>query len=182
MKKKWIIIVGVVVVLAIIGAVVSGGRGEDAASEQQQPQAQTEAVPTTEQAPAVEATTLQELYDEMLVAIKQTDPNTSARSDAIASFAKNAAMQKNRDIGNEAALYIANSYPDFFASNEQMEKVLLCGYYLEYLDHASRVTQLGMDVEQAVKYVYRGVEDVDSDATQENLAQIGEILEESGLK
>ena len=37
-----------------------------------------------------------------------------------------------------------------------------------------------MDLEQAVKYVYRGAESVENDATQENLSQIRESLEAIG--
>lgn len=55
---------------------------------------------------------------------------------------------------------------------------------LEYAyqnDEAARdYAELGMDLEQAVKYVYRGAESVEDDATQENLSQIRESLEAIG--
>lgn len=181
MNKKWLVIIGVVVVLAIIGAVVSGSKDKTPEPTQLQSPTQTKAEESTTEAP-IDVASLDELYNGMLKATKGKEPNTSAMVDAIATYAKKAAKQGNEDVGNEAALYIANNYPDFFSSNTQMEKIMLCGYYLEYLDHSDRVTQLGQDVEQAVKYVYRGAEDVSSNATQENLDQIGEILEESGLK
>lgn len=65
-----------------------------------------------------------------------------------------------------------------------MERAISYGYWLEYAyqnDEAARdYAELGMDLEQAVKYVYRGAESVEDDATQENLSQIRESLEAIG--
>lgn len=183
MSKKWIVIIGIVVVLAIIGAVVSKDEDKAPTAPKAQVQATTEATteaPTTQE-PAIEAASLDELTEKMIEAISNTEPNTSARVDAIASFAKKAAKQKNEHVGNEAVIYIVDNYPNYFGSNEQMEKVILCGYFLEYLDYAERVTQIGQDVEQAVKYVYRGEETADSEATKLNLEQIWEIISSSEL-
>ena len=144
----------------------------------------TEAPQDAEQAEAtytIDATTLDELIAEMNEAIADTEPNSSERVDAIAFFAKDAAATKNEDIGDQAVLFIVNEYPNYYESAEVMEKAMLCGYYLEYLDYADRVTTLGMDVEQAVKYVYRGVEAVEDEATQENLSQIKEIIDTSNM-
>ena len=141
----------------------------------------TETNPTETELVEPSATNLEELYVDLREAIADTEVNSSARVDAIALYAKAAAKTGNEDIGNEAVLFIVNNYPDYYGSNEMMEKTMLCGYYLEYLDYGYRVTQLGQDAEQAVKYVYRGAETADSDATKENLDQLWEIIETSKL-
>ena len=86
----------------------------------------------------------------------EPEANTSAKVDALALAAKqdieeNGVSDAKRD---EAVTFIVEHYPDFYADNETME--------------------------QAVKYVYRGAESVEDDATQENLSQIRESLEAIG--
>lgn len=170
---KWMVIAGAVVVLAVIGILVP--KGENA------PESETQAPQTEQQQSAAQATTLDELYADLQESIANTEVNSSARVDAIALYAKAAAETGNEDIGNEAVLFIANNYPNYYGSNEMMEKTMLSGFYLEYLGHSDRVTELGESTEQAVKYVYRGAETVEADATQENLDQLWEIIETSKL-
>lgn len=58
------------------------------------------------------------------------------------------------------------------------------GYYLErgFKDTAPNdYYNLGMDSYQVVKYVYRGVEKVEDEATQANLSQIKKSLEGLGF-
>lgn len=131
--------------------------------------------------PIFQAASLDELFADLQTNISDTDAGSSSRVDAIAIYAKAAAKTGNETIGNEAVLYIVNNYPNYYDSNETMEKTMLCGYYLEYLDYGDRVTQLGEDAEQAVKYVYRGIESTDDDSTKENLDQLWEIIETSGF-
>ena len=173
-KKKWIIIAVVAVVL--IAAAVGGN------TETQQPQttgtqATSEASET--QDPATEAVSETE-------AKAEPEANTSAKVDALALAAKqdieeNGVSDAKRD---EAVTFIVEHYPDFYADNETMEQAISYGYWLEYAyqnDEAARdYAELGMDLEQAVKYVYRGAESVEDDATQENLSQIRESLEAIG--
>ena len=70
------------------------------------------------------------------------------------------------------------------AKVDALEQAICYGYWLEYAyadDEAARdYAELGMDMEQAVKYVYRGAEKVEDDATQENLGQIKKSLEAIG--
>ena len=105
------------------------------------------------------------------------DPATEAVSETEAKGVSDA----KRD---EAVTFIVEHYPDFYADNETMEQAISYGYWLEYAyqnDEAARdYAELGMDLEQAVKYVYRGAESVENDATQENLSQIRESLEAIG--
>lgn len=173
-KKKWNIIAVVAVVL--IAAAVGGN------TETQQPQ--TTGTQATSEAP--------ETQDPATEAVSETEAkaepeaNTSAKVDALALAAKqdieeNGVSDAKRD---EAVIFIVEHYPDFYADNETMEQAISYGYWLEYAyqnDEAARdYAELGMDLEQAVKYVYRGAESVEDDATQENLSQIRESLEAIG--
>ena len=173
-KKKWIII-AVVAVVFIAAAV-----GEN--TETQQPQTSgtqaTSEAPETQE-PVTEVTSETENEAE-------PEANTSAKVDALALAAKqdveeNGVSDAKRD---EAVAFIVEHYPDFYTDNETMEQAISYGYWLEYAyesDESARdYAELGMDLEQAVKYVYRGAESVEDDATQENLSQIQEALEAIG--
>ena len=173
-KKKWIIIAVVAVVL--IAAPV--GRN----TETQQPQ--TSGTHATSEAPEPQ----QSVTETGSEAETEAEPeaNTSAKVDALALAAKqdveeNGVSDAKRD---EAVAFIVEHYPDFYTDNETMEQAISYGYWLEYAyesDEAARdYAELGMDLEQAVKYVYRGAESVEDDATQENLSQIRESLEAIG--
>ena len=173
-KKKWIIIAVVAVVL------IAAAVGEN--TETQQPQTSgtqaTSEAPETQE-PVTEVTSETENEAE-------PEANTSAKVDALALAAKqdveeNGVSDAKRD---EAVTFIVEHYPDFYTDNETMEQAISYGYWLEYAyesDESARdYAELGMDLEQAVKYVYRGAESVEDDATQENLSQIREALEAIG--
>lgn len=173
-KKKWIIIAVVAVVL--IAAAVGGN------TETQQPQ--TSGTQATSEAPEA-----QEPISETASATEgeaEPEANTSAKVDALALAAKqdveeNGVSDTKRD---EAVAFIVEHYPDFYTDNETMEQAISYGYWLEYAYESDESTrdyaELGMDLEQAVKYVYRGAESAEDDATQENLSQIRESLEAIG--
>lgn len=173
-KKKWIIIAVVAVVL------IAAAVGEN--TETQQPQTSgtqaTSEAPETQE-PVTEVTSETENEAE-------PEANTSAKVDALALAAKqdveeNGVSDAKRD---EAVAFIVEHYPDFYTDNETMEQAISYGYWLEYAyesDESARdYAELGMDLEQAVKYVYRGAESVEDDATQENLSQIREALKAIG--
>lgn len=173
-KKKWIIIAVVAVVL--VAAAVGGN------TETQQPQ--TSGTQATSEAPE----TQEPVTEVASEAENEAEPeaNTSAKVDALALAAKqdveeNGVSDAKRD---EAVAFIVEHYPDFYTDNETMEQAISYGYWLEYAyesDESARdYAELGMDLEQAVKYVYRGAESVEDDATQENLSQIRESLEAIG--
>ena len=148
--KKKWIIIAVVAVVLIAAAV--GGKTETPQPQATGPQAPTEPPET-----------------------QDTDPE--AKQD----IEENRVSDAKRD---EAVTFIVEHYPDFYADNETMEQAISYGYWLEYAyqnDEAARdYAEPGMDLEQAVKYVYRGAESVEDDATQENLSQIRESLEAIG--
>ena len=72
-----------------------------------------------------------------------------------------------------------SNYPNYFESNEVMEKTMYYGYLLEYgyKNKNNNYADLGMDAYQVVKYVYRGAEKVEDISTQENLKQIAKDLD-----
>lgn len=142
---------------------------------------QTEATTTTIEQTTVVTTATTE---QTTATVEQTEtttskPNTSARVDEISRQAKNDA--KNIDDGKtiEAINFIKENYPNYFESNEVMEKTMYYGYLLEYgyKDKNNDFADLGMDAYQVVKYVYRGAEKVEDISTQENLKQIAKDLD-----
>lgn len=136
--------------------------------------------PEAEPAPAWES------LDELLASHEWTaEEGTSGRVDEIILAASADATTVNDDILIEAQNYIVESYPDFFVDAETMEKLMYCGRLLEKAcsrDKARRNNAtLGMNTVQAIKYVYRGAEAVDDEATQMNMEEVRGILELFGL-
>lgn len=115
------------------------------------------------------------------------DPNTSAMVDYIARQAKKSAnISATEEKRNEAIDFIVANYPDYFSNNELIEKTMYYGYYLEYAyaknGSENLYANLGIDVYQAVKGVYRSVDKIEDDIVQENLRQIQEALSELGYE
>lgn len=107
------------------------------------------------------------------------EPNTSAMVDAIILQAKADAENASEEELQFATSFIQENYPDFFTDNSVMEKVIYYGSLLEYAYQDTDETvlaELGMDSVQTVKYVYRGAETVEDEATKLNLEQVGESL------
>lgn len=166
-KKKWII-VGVAVVL-VLAAAVGGNKGSD----------QTAGTPSSE--PPTQASAPAESEP----SAAEPEPNTSAKVDALAREAKDSVAEGvTEEMRDEAVAFIVEHYPDYYGDNETMEQAMFYGFWLEYAydgDETARgYYNLGMDMEQAVKYVYRGAEKAEDEATKENLAQIKESLEAIG--
>ena len=184
-KKKWIIIAVISLLSGHLGGAnelakeIAAAVGGNTETQQQTTGTQATSEAPETQDPATEAVSETE-------AKAEPEANTSAKVDALALAAKqdieeNGVSDAKRD---EAVTFIVEHYPDFYADNETMEQAISYGYWLEYAyqnDEAARdYAELGMDLEQAVKYVYRGAESVENDATQENLSQIRESLEAIG--
>lgn len=114
------------------------------------------------------------------------EPNTSEMVDYIYYQAKNDVGSGVSDAKrDEAVEYIRANYPNYYTDNEVMEKTMYYGYWLEEAYEGNGASDpyatLGMNVYQAVKYVYRGAETVDAQSTQENLSQIAEDLAVLGI-
>lgn len=156
-------------VIILLAAAVSG---DDSTTENEQVETAAETISAETEVASSEAET-------------ETMPeaNTSAMVDYIAAEAQKSANQAATDEKRDEAIdFIASAYPEYFSDNDTMEHALYYGYYLEfaYDINESQYAELGMDVEQAVKYVYRGTETVEDKHVQENLRQIAEILEALG--
>ena len=110
---------------------------------------------------------------------QNAETGTSARVDEIAIQAKRDSNNVNESIKSEAVSFIKNNRKNFYKDTETMEKAMYYGYLLEYAfeDSDRDLANLGQDVYQAIKYVYRGVENIEDEATQENLRQIEEDLQ-----
>lgn len=82
---------------------------------------------------------------------------------------------------NAAFEWIVSTAPQWYDGPEIMEQAIYNGTLVEYFYYVTdRVrSDIGMDTVQAVKYVYRGIETVLDDATQENIRQIKEGIEKA---
>ena len=163
-------------VLILIAAAVSG---DDNATETEQIEKASETVAEI----ASETLTETVVVETETEAETMPEANTTAMVDYIAAEAQKSANQAATDEKRDEAIdFIASTYPEYFSDNGTMEQAIYYGYYLEfaYDINESQYAELGMDVEQAVKYVYRGTETVEDEHVQENLRQIAEILEALG--
>ena len=136
---------------------------------------------------SVEEEPVEEPEEEVPAEPELPESNSSAMVDYLASEAQKSANQSaTEEKRDEAINFIYENYPDYYVDNETMEKSIYYGFYLEYAygenEGKNYYVDLGMDTEQAVKYVYRGAESVEDSATQENLSQIAESLNALGYQ
>lgn len=108
------------------------------------------------------------------------EPNTTAKVDQIIATAKTDASGPNgASIAEGAFAWIVTTVPEWYDGNEIMEQAIYSGAIVDYY-YAGRDevrSAIGEDVVQSVKYVYRGVETVLDDVTQENIRQIKKGIE-----
>lgn len=105
------------------------------------------------------------------------EKNTSAMVDQIALTAKEYAETLTDEQAAEIIDAIRDAGHKFYNGPDEMEKFMWYGYLLDYkYDDSDPRSELGMDLYQAIKYVYRNVETALDDSTQENLRQIDEDL------
>ena len=162
MKKKWLYIA---LGILIIGGIGSMNRNDKASD-----------TPATNVADTVTPTE-----------VPEPEANTSAMVDSIVNKAKaDADGQLDLDTCKEALSYLKDNYPDYFTDNETMEKVMYYGAFLEYSFEGKGINDtcatLGQDALQSVKYVYRGADSVEDQATQSNLEQVKESLDSASLE
>lgn len=106
------------------------------------------------------------------------EQKTSAMVDQIALTAKEHAANLTDSQASQIISTIKEADHKFYNGPEEMEKFMWYGYLLDYkYDDSDARSQLGTDLCQAIKYVYRGVESVLDDSTHENLLQIDKDLE-----
>ena len=103
--------------------------------------------------------------------------NTTAKVDQLIAQAKtDAESADGLALASEAWNWIVNFVPEWYSSNEIMEEAIYNGALVEYYFTGKNDIRaaVGTDTVQAVKYVYRGVETVTANSTQENIQQIKE--------
>ena len=106
------------------------------------------------------------------------EQNTTEMIDQIAETAKNSAESMTDEQANEIINAIREADHDFYNGPEEMEKYMWYGYLLDYkYEDSDPRSELGTDLCQAIKYVYRGSETVLDDSTHEDLLQIDKDLE-----
>lgn len=141
----------------------------------------TESVsPTSKPTPGITSEEAMDIAMEQLKErVQDAEPNTSDMVDKIALQARDDAKLIDDKKVQEAISFIRDTYPDYFTDNEIMEKTMYYGYLLDYaFEDSDPYAKLGVDTYQVVKYVYRNVETVEDEATQENLKQIKDSLDE----
>ena len=161
-KGSWLLKIVAVFAACIIIGVLFGKTEESPGPQEPVKQAEAKEEPTKAPEPTA-----------------KPESNTSAMVDSIISKARDDAASLTEEKAKEAFTAIYDSYPDFFTDNETMEKLMYYGALLEYGYEGKNDAfyNLGMDTVQAIKYVYRGVEKIEDEATQENLNQIHDTLE-----
>lgn len=163
-KKPWIIAAVILLAIIVFG---SGGNDNtptvrsDALETVGEPTFTVSAGPTEEPSP---------------------EPQTSAMVDHIVRTAKADASGSDAETKAIAAFdWIVSTVPQWYDGPEIMEQAIYNGalvqYYYEGRDDVRAA--VGEDVIQSAKYVYRGVETVLDDATQENIRQIKEGIEKA---
>lgn len=148
-KKPWII--GAVVLLLLI--IVFGSGGENDSSTIPNPTIEPTAI-SVDQTPEPQSS---EMVDHIIRTAKADASGSDAETKATAAFE-----------------WIVQTVPQWYDGPEIMEQAIYNGALVEYY-YAGRDdvrSEIGVDVVQSVKYVYRGAETVLDDSTQENIQQI----------
>lgn len=111
---------------------------------------------------------------------EETTPqqNTTAMVDAISEDAKKAASTATPENLQNSLDILRDLSGKFYTSNETMETVMYNAQLLYYYYEGTNMMyeQAGFYAFAAVKYVYRGVDDVDSSDTADNLAKFAAAL------
>ena len=178
------IIVAVIIILAIIGS-IGGNDGSQQVNNSQM----TEAVSETEadQGADVQETTTAAATDEQSLSSPDSievsdftvcpsftaEQGTTEMVDQISLVAQNNVGRMTDDDVSNIIKIISDADHKFYNNPEEMERFMWYGYLLDHkFDDSDPRSALGMDLYQAIKYVYRGVETIFDDATHENLSQI----------
>lgn len=119
------------------------------------------------------------ISDFLTCPIFTAEENTTEMIDEISKLAKANASNMTDEQATEIISSIKAADHQFYNSPKAMEKYMWYGYLLDYkyADSDAR-SELGTDLVQAIKYVYRNLETVLDDATHENLLQIDKDLEQ----
>ena len=155
--KGCLVAVGIVVVLLIIIIAIAASSGGDTNSDPDPEPTPYTALITEE--PEEHGTSEYELY---LTSKARIDSETAT------------------DEQLQAAVdWLKNNVSTYFSSQENMENTIYFGRLLEcaYKDSGKVFGSVGWQAQKTVKYVYRGAETVTDQVTQDNLAELIELVE-----
>ena len=186
--KKWqwvLIVIGIFLIVGVINGIVDPSDTKNEVTTSAETEKET--IPETTIIETEEETTIEETSEEKTSEIQVTDflippeftseKNTSAMVDEIASTAKKIADTLSNEQANEIINVIREAGHQFYNGPEEMEKYMWYGYLLDYkYEDGDPRSELGTDLCQAIKYVYRNVESVLDDSTHANLLQIDKDL------
>lgn len=134
---------------------------------------------TTTTAQKSEQSSEEIIVEDFLTTPKFTaEKRTTEMVDQIESVAKENAKDMSEEDAEKIIAAIRDADHKFYKTDQDMEKFMWYGYLLEYkYDEADPKSLLGMDLCQAIKYVYRNADLVTDDSTHENLQQVDDDLE-----
>ena len=121
------------------------------------------------------ATTAQTTAAEL---VEPEEHGTSAYLDYLCAKAKADAQTATTEELQNALDWLKDNTSTYFDSQENMEQMIYNGELLEYKykKTGSLHEKIGWQAFKTVKYVYRGAESVSDSATQDNLAELKELL------
>lgn len=135
-------------------------------------------VQAAEPAPAVQ-TAASTVYDYIRQNTQGVKPNTSDMVNKVTLLGQ-ADAKKGVDAGTvrAAVSWLAKHQKNLFESNETMETAMYYGAYLDkaYPDNET-LSKIGWQAVKAVKYVYRGVEQVSDSSTQRALKKMSKEID-----
>ncbi len=101
----------------------------------------------------------------------------SNTSEMVDYLIKKGKKESNDNLKSEAIQFVKDNINNLFRNNKTMENAIYYGSILEYsYPTNSTESNIGQDLVQAIKYVYRGTESETDISTQENIKQIKESL------
>ena len=110
---------------------------------------------------------------------EKPNPNTNEMVDYLAAKARNDSQTATDEEIQEAIDWLKNNIDSYFSDNDSMEKAMYYGELLEYKykDTNNKYEKAGWQAFKTIKYVYRGVEAVSDETTQNNLEELKELVQ-----
>lgn len=159
MKNKKIVLTCVIVVLIIIAATNLKNKPNE-----------TKNSPT--------ATSSSEVINIPAEPEEPDEHGTSTYVDYIYYKAKYDAIAATDDELQNALNWLKSNTENYFSTQENMELAMYYGELLEmtYKDLGNDYEKIGWQTYKTIKYVYRGVENIEDETTQHNLNELKELL------
>lgn len=106
-------------------------------------------------------------------------PNTTEMVDAIYYEAKADSENASTEQLQEAVDFLRNHTTEYFSGNENMEKTMYYGELLEcyYKGTNNEYEKIGWQAFKTIKYVYRGVDQILDEVTQNNLKELQDMAQ-----